>query len=117
LGRLTTHILDTVRGRPGADIAVDLYRIDDESRRMIKQFRTNDDGRSDGPVVEGDQFTNGHYELVFHVGDYFRNTGLDLSGPPFVENAVVRFAVTDSGEHYHVPLLVTPSSYATYRGS
>ena len=112
-GRLTTHVLDTASGRPGAGLRIDLYRLDGEERAMIKSVTTNDDGRCGEPLLAGDEFAAGEYELVFHVGDYF--AGADA--PPFLGTVPVRFGVSDAGQHYHVPLLISPYGYSTYRGS
>lgn len=117
MGRLTTHVLDTANGRPGADMAIDLYRVEGESRIHLTSLRSNEDGRCDGPVIEGDAMAAGIYEFVFHAGDYFAATGVDLPDPPFVNEVVVRFGIADPNAHYHVPLLVSPWSYSTYRGS
>lgn len=116
MGRLTTHVLDTARGRPGAGMKVDLYLVEGE-RRLLESVELNADGRSDAPLSEGDSFRAGVYELVFHAGRYFADAGLALPDPPFLDEIVVRFAVASPGENYHVPLLVSPWSYATYRGS
>lgn len=118
MGRLTTHVLNTVNGRPGAGMAVDLYAVEGESRRLLKSVTTNDDGRCDAPLLEGDDLTVGTYELVFKAGDFFRATGEAAGeGVIFLDEVPIRFGVPDPGEHYHVPLLVTPFSYSTYRGS
>lgn len=116
MGRLTTHVLDTANGTPGEGIAVSLYRIDGE-RREILHTRTNRDGRCDRPLLEGESFEAGRYELVFAAGDYFRAKGHSLPEPLFVDEVVLRFGVADATQHYHVPLLVSPWSYSTYRGS
>ena len=116
MGKLTTHVLDTAHGKPGAGIAVSLYRIDG-SRREILRTLTNDDGRCDRPLLDGDQMQPGQYELCFAAGDYFRKLGLSLPAPAFVDEVVLRFGIADAGAHYHVPLLVSPWSYSTYRGS
>lgn len=116
MGRLTTHVLDTARGLPGAGIAVTLFRLDGE-RRQIARAVTNLDGRCDEPLLEGDALARGRYELVFAAGDYFRAQGLALPEPLFVDEVVLRFGISDPGQHYHVPLLVSPWSYSTYRGS
>lgn len=113
--RLTTHVLDTARGVPGAGIAVELYEIGDQ-RRHLKTVVTNADGRTDEPLLEGSAFKLGVWELVFHVGDYFSTTTSELSEPPFLDEVVLRFGI-GSDAHYHVPLLVSPWSYSTYRGS
>jgi len=117
LGRLTTHVLDTVSGEPGAGITVDLYRVAGDDRTHVANIRTNDDGRSEGPIVEGDAFSAGTYELVFQAGDYFRAAGVAMPDPPFVDQVVVRFGVAQADRHYHVPILVSPWTYTTYRGS
>jgi 5-hydroxyisourate hydrolase len=115
-GRLTTHVLDTARGRPAAGLPVELARVDVAGGRMIlKQVRTNDDGRTDAPLLEGEQLTAGVYELVFAVGEYFAGEGAD--DPPFLDRVPIRFGVSDAGADYHVPLLASPWSYSTYRGS
>ena len=116
MGRLTTHVLDTARGRPGAGITVELYRAGDD-RHLLRTVETNDDGRCDAPLLEGAALTAGTYELVFHAGPYFQAAGIALPDPPFVDEVVLRFGVAEPDAHYHVPLLVSPWSYATYRGS
>lgn len=116
MGKLTTHVLDTANGKPGVGIAVTLYRLDGE-RREIVRARTNDDGRCDSPLLQGDAMQAGRYELVFAAGDYFRSLGQALPEPLFVDEVVLRFGIADPGAHYHVPLLVSPWSYSTYRGS
>ncbi len=117
-GRLTTHVLDTAHGRPGAGMRVDLYTVDGEGAlALIKTVHTNDDGRCDAPLLEGEAFETGAYELRFHAGDYFRATGESLPEPPFVGEVPIRFGIADAAAHYHVPLLVSPWSYSTYRGS
>lgn len=115
-GRLTTHVLDTMHGRPAAGLAIDLLRIEDGVAEPVLSTRTNDDGRCDGPLLQGDAFAAGAYELRFHVGAYFRRTGVH-GEPAFLEVVPVRFSVGDPGVHYHVPLLVAPYGYSTYRGS
>lgn len=116
MGKLTTHVLDTANGKPGVGIAVTLYRLDGE-RREIVRAQTNDDGRCDSPLLQGDAMQAGRYELVFAAGDYFRSLGQALPEPLFVDEVVLRFGIADPGAHYHVPLLVSPWSYSTYRGS
>jgi len=116
MGRLTTHVLDTARGQPGARIAVTLFRLDGE-RRQIACTITNRDGRCDQPLLEGESLERGRYELVFAAGDYFRAQGLALPEPLFVDEVVLRFGISDPDQHYHVPLLLSPWSYSTYRGS
>ena len=116
MGTLTTHVLDTATGRPGAGIHVDLYTVDGQRRKLLSTV-TNDDGRCDAPLLQGDDFRNGQYELVFQAGDYFQAQGAELSDPPFLGEVVIRFAVADAEQHYHVPLLISPYGYSTYRGS
>lgn len=116
MGRLTTHVLDTARGCPASGVSVALYRITSE-RELIAETTTNDDGRLDSPILEEASFITGNYELVFGAGSYFQSAGLDLPDPPFVDEVVLRFGIADPDAHYHVPLLVSPWSYSTYRGS
>lgn len=117
MGRLTTHVLDTSLGCPGQGIRIEVYRLEAESRTLLKELITNADGRCDAPVLEGDALSVGEYELVFHAGDYFRNQGNEEGGLRFLDIIPLRFGVADASQHYHVPLLVTPYSYSTYRGS
>jgi 5-hydroxyisourate hydrolase len=116
-GRLTTHVLDTARGRPAAGISVELFRLDPETgeRKSLKTVSTNDDGRTGTPLLDGEELVRGVYELVFEVGDYF--LGEEIPDLPFLDHVPVRFGVADTEAHYHVPLLVSPWSYSTYRGS
>lgn len=116
MGRLTTHVLDTANGRPGAGMQVDLYSLAD-GRRLLKTVETNADGRVDAPLLEGPDFAPGVYELVFHAAAFFRRAGVELSEPPFLDEVTVRVGIADADAHYHVPLLVSPWSYSTYRGS
>jgi 5-hydroxyisourate hydrolase len=115
-GRLTTHVLDTARGRPAAGLALELARVDGERREVVASTHTNADGRTDAPLLEGDAFAPGVYELTFEVAAYFAelSPGLD---PPFLDRVPIRFGIADAGAHYHVPLLASPWSYSTYRGS
>ena len=117
MGKLTTHVLDTANGVPGAGLRIDLYRLDGDARQLLKQVDTNADGRCDAPLLEGAALAAGEYELVFHAGDYFRARGAALASTPFLDRIPLRFGVADVGAHYHVPLLVSPWSYSTYRGS
>ena len=118
MGRLTTHVLDTTSGRPAADLQIELWSIDEEgARRFLKRVRTNADGRVDAPLLEGESFVPGVYELVFAVGSYFWTSGVDLPEPAFLDEIPLRFGVADAGGHLHVPLLVSPYGYSTYRGS
>ncbi|MBS6361555.1 hydroxyisourate hydrolase [Burkholderia sp.] len=117
MGKLTTHVLDTAHGRPGAALKVDLYAIDGDTRRPLKTVLTNSDGRCDAPLLEGAALHAGEYELVFHAGDYFAAIGVKVPEPRFVNRVILRFGIADPHAHYHVPLLVSPWSYSTYRGS
>ncbi len=116
-GRLTTHVLDTVHGRPGGGVAIDLLRCTPDGRLALKSVRTNADGRVDTPLLAGDALLAGTYELVFHVADYFRGQGITLPALPFLDIVPIRFGIADPAQHYHVPLLISPWSYSTYRGS
>ncbi len=116
MGRLTTHVLDTANGRPGAAMRIDLFVVEPE-RRLLVSVETNADGRCEAPLLEGPDFKSGTYELIFVVGRYFRALGTKLADPPFVDDVVVRFGIANANENYHVPLLVSPWSYSTYRGS
>ena len=113
---ITTHVLDTANGRPAAAVRIDLFAVGPE-RRLVKSVETNADGRCDGPLLEGSDFAAGTYELVFGAGAYFSALGTELADPPFVDEVVIRFGIADAESHYHVPLLVSPWSYSTYRGS
>ncbi|MGB1176695.1 MAG: hydroxyisourate hydrolase [Candidatus Puniceispirillaceae bacterium] len=117
MGRLTTHVLDTAAGRPAAGLRIDLYGHDDDSRRLITTVVTNDDGRVDAPLVEGADFDGGRYQLVFHAGAYLRASGTDLPEVPFLDEIVIAFGIDRPDQHYHVPLLLSPYGYSTYRGS
>jgi len=114
---ITTHILDAYRGRPAAGVRIDLSFLEGGSWKLVKSIATNADGRTDGPVVKPEDAKVGEYELTFHIDEYFK-TLPDASGAqPFVDRAVVRFSIFDAKQHYHVPLLCTPGSCGTYRGS
>jgi 5-hydroxyisourate hydrolase len=115
--RLTTHVLDTARGRPASDVRVELWSLDGPQPRLIKTAATNVDGRTDAPLLDGDGMRAGQYELVFHVGDYFEKAGLAKERERFLDRVPVRFGIADTSASYHVPLLVSPWSYTTYRGS
>ncbi|WP_288380353.1 hydroxyisourate hydrolase [uncultured Massilia sp.] len=117
MGKLSTHVLDTAHGRPGAGVKVELYATDSCGRTLLATAHTNADGRCDGPLLEGEQLRVGQYELVFHAGDYFAAQGVTLPSPRFLDRIVIAFGVSDSSQNYHVPLVVTPWSYSTYRGS
>ena len=115
MGRITTHVLDTAAGRPAAGLKVVLSRLDGP-QAVVAQAVTNADGRVDRPLLDGAAFVRGQDEIVFHVGDYFRGAGVALPDPPFLDLVPIRFAVAEDA-HYHVPLLVSPFCYSTYRGS
>lgn len=117
MGRLTTHVLDTHAGTPATGMRVELYRHDGGALTLLADLRTNADGRADAPLLEGDALQPGRYRLVFEVDPYFRARGVDLPQPPFLASVPLDFGIADAGAHYHVPLLVSPWSYSTYRGS
>ena len=115
---LTTHVLDTSRGRPAAGVRIELYTLTPEgARRLVVSALTNADGRTDAPLIAPAEAQAGTFELTFHVGDYFRAAGTLTASPPFLDVVPIRFAIADPKAHYHVPLVVTPWSYSTYRGS
>lgn len=116
-GRLTTHVLDTARGKPAAGVRITLYRVSGNSHRKIAETVTNADGRTDAPMLVGKDFAAGTYELVFHAGDYLRATGQSAGDVLFLDQIPIRFGVPDAAQHYHVPLLISPFAYSTYRGS
>ncbi len=116
MGFLTTHVLDTARGRPASGVLIELFRVDN-GRRHLASATTNEDGRCEEPLLPEGAFHSGEYELVFHAGDYFAASGLSLPEPRFLDQVVIRFGVSDPDQHYHVPLLISPFSYSTYRGS
>lgn len=113
-GFLTTHVLDIANGRPAANLAIELFRIENGERRLLKTTNTNDDGRTNEPLLKEGEFAVGVYEIVFHLGPYFEDTS---DPPPFLDEVPIRFGVSDPEAHYHVPLLASPWSYSTYRGS
>ena len=117
MARLSTHVLDTSRGKPAQNVMVDLHICASGERRHIRTVTTNADGRTDEPLLSGDRLETGVYELTFHAGDYFRGVGIDLSDPPFLGDVVIRFGLADPAANYHVPLLLSPYGYSTYRGS
>ena len=120
MGRLTTHVLDTANGRPAAGVRFRVYAVspgDSGERRLLREGVTNADGRCDAPLLEGEGFKAGCYEIVFEAGAYFAALGPALPQPAFVGDVVLRFGVADVAAHYHVPLLVSPWSWSTYRGS
>ena len=118
-GFLTTHVIDTARGCPAAHMAIELWRVDadDRGRRRLTQVRTTADGRTREALLANDEFTPGIYELDFEVGEYFDAQGIETPEIPFLDRVTIRFGIADAEAHYHVPLLVSPWSYSTYRGS
>ena len=117
IGKLSTHVLDTARGCPAPGVRIDLARIDGSQRVELKTVFTNADGRTDLPLLDTHELDVGRYELTFHVGDYFAAQGLPVANPPFLDQVPLAVGIADAQAHYHVPLLVSPWSYATYRGS
>lgn len=118
MGRLSTHVLDTMHGTPAAGMAVRLERLGAHGPEVVRDLRLNADGRTDGgPLLEGDALTAGRFRLVFSVADYFRGRGASLPSQPFLDTVPIEFGIDDPAAHYHVPLLVSPWSYSTYRGS
>ncbi len=115
MGRLTTHVLDTAAGRPAAGLRIELFRLGDA--HPLRALLTNADGRADSPLLEAENFTAGQYELRFHAGDYLRARGVSLPDPAFLDVIPIRFGISDAAAHYHVPLLLSPYGYSTYRGS
>lgn len=117
-GRLTTHVLDTAAGRPAANLRLELWAVRaDGGRDLVREATTNEDGRVDGPLLSGAALSAGSYELVFFAGDYLRAAGYTLSDPAFLDIVPIRFGIADAAAHYHVPLLISPYGYSTYRGS
>jgi 2-oxo-4-hydroxy-4-carboxy-5-ureidoimidazoline decarboxylase len=116
-GRLSTHVLDTYHGRPAPGVKLELFEVGRSERARIAQATTNQDGRTDQPLISGEPLRVGTYELQFHIGDYFRTSGVVLSAQPFLDVVPIRFGISEPEGHYHVPLVATPWSYSTYRGS
>jgi 5-hydroxyisourate hydrolase len=118
-GKLTTHVLDTAHGKPAAHMAVELWSVDCQSgqKKLIKTITTNQDGRTDIPLLADGELVVGVYELVFAVGDYFAKLGTHTPTPPFLNRVPLQFGIADPNSHYHVPLLASPWAYSTYRGS
>lgn len=117
MGQLTTHVLDTANGLPANGIKIELRAIGETDAQVIAAVTTNDDGRCDGPLLKGDAFVPGIYELRFYAAAYFRDRGTELPEPAFLDVIPIRFGIADADEHYHVPLLISPYAYSTYRGS
>ncbi|TNJ41367.1 hydroxyisourate hydrolase [Phaeobacter sp. B1627] len=116
-GYLTTHVLDTARGCPAQGIKIALYRVSGNSHRKIAEAVTNEDGRTDSPILPQGEFKPGTYELVFFAGEYLRASGLAEGEPLFLDQVPIRFGMSEEDSHYHVPLLLSPFGYSTYRGS
>ena len=116
-GRVTTHVLDTARGKPAAGVTITLYRVEGAAHTKLAETVTNSDGRTDAPMLAGADLTVGVYELVFSAGAYLRASGQAAGAVLFLEDIPIRFGVPDAGQHYHVPLLISPFAYSTYRGS
>ncbi len=116
-GYVTTHVLDAGKGCPAKGLRIELFRIEGEGRRLVRTVETNADGRTDGPVIPKGELATGVYELVFHAGSYLEAAGLVDGSPLFLDVIPIRFGIADAGEHYHVPLLLSPFGYSTYRGS
>jgi len=117
MAHLSTHVLDTARGVPAKGLRIELHRIENSTRHRVATGVTNADGRIAAPLISGDLLEIGVYELVFHAGDYLRSTGQHVSEPAFLDQIVVRFGVAEPDRNYHVPLLLSPFGYSTYRGS
>ena len=116
-GFLTTHVLDTSTGSPAAGMKISLYRKEGDKVTHLVDTHTNDDGRTDSPILPAESFETGRYQLVFHAGAYFEAQGLSLPEPKFLDEVIIAFGLADGSSHYHVPLLVSPYGYSTYRGS
>jgi 5-hydroxyisourate hydrolase len=117
MGKLSTHVLDITQGKPGAGVAVELYDVSGANRVLLCSAVTNQDGRCDAPLLQGDEMRAGRYELVFAAGDYFSRQGVALPEPRFIDRVVIAFGIADPAQNYHVPLVVSPWAYSTYRGS
>ncbi len=117
MGKLSTHVLDITLGKPGVGVTVELYAVTAQGKTLLKTQVTNQDGRCDGPLLEGDAVKVGQYELVFAAGDYFDAQGVSLPSPKFIDRVTLAFGIADPTQNYHVPLVVSPWAYSTYRGS
>lgn len=117
MGKLSTHVLDIAHGKPGAGVGIELYRVDGAGRTLLKRDTTSADGRCTEPLLEGAALEQGSYEIVFAAGDYFAALGVALPTPRFLDRIAIAFGVSDPAQNYHVPLVVSPFAYSTYRGS
>ncbi|SFU93061.1 hydroxyisourate hydrolase [Pseudoduganella namucuonensis] len=117
MGKLSTHVLDITQGKPGAGVHLKLYRVNGAEKVLVKTDTTNQDGRCDAPLLQGNEVKTGKYELVFGAGDYFAAQGVTMPEPRFIDEVVIAFGIADAGANYHVPIVVSPWAYSTYRGS
>ena len=117
MARLSTHVLDTARGVPAAGVRIELHAVRDGTRHRVAAATTNADGRTDAPLLSGDRIETGVYELTFYAGEYLRRAGAALTQPPFLDEVVIRVGIAEATGNYHVPLLLAPYGYSTYRGS
>ena len=116
MGKLSTHILDTVHGGPAPNVLIELYSMDPVPKLLVTA-RTNADGRTDAPLLKDAEVKRGRYRLIFHVGEHFKSKGMTLPDPPFIDVVPIDFGIADEGGNYHVPLVCSPWTYSTYRGS
>lgn len=117
MGKLSTHVLDVTQGKPGAGVKLELYEVRDDGMVLLRTMITNQDGRCDTPLLQGEEMRAGQYELVFFAGDYFAAHGIALPQPRFLDRVKIGFGIADPAQSYHVPLIVSPWSFSTYRGS
>jgi 5-hydroxyisourate hydrolase len=117
MGKLSTHVLDITQGKPGAGVVVELYAVEATARTLVASAVTNQDGRCDAPLLQGADLRPGQYELVFFAGDYFAGQGVVMPEPRFIDRVIIAFGIADANQNYHVPLVVSPWAYSTYRGS
>jgi 5-hydroxyisourate hydrolase len=117
MGKLSTHVLDTMHGGPAEGVAIELYSMNESAPRLLLKVTTNADGRTDAPLLKDAEVKRGKYRLVFHAGDYFKKRGVALPDPEFVDVVTIDFGIAEEGGSYHVPLVCSPWTYSTYRGS